>query len=97
MQNIENVLNERENTHGSFTRCAEISQKIKSLFGLYADDLNDQQRESLEMIAVKIARILNGGHNHADSWLDIAGYAQLGGGLFNPKEVKLPAINLPKT
>lgn len=97
MQSIETILNERESTHGNFKRCAEISQKIKSLFGLYADDLNDQQREALEMIAVKIARILNGGHNHTDSWLDIAGYAQLGGELFNANEVKLPQVKLKQS
>ena len=29
------------------------------------------------MIAHKIGRILNGDPNYADSWVDIAGYAQL--------------------
>jgi hypothetical protein len=29
------------------------------------------------MICHKIARILNGDPNYADSWVDIAGYAQL--------------------
>jgi hypothetical protein len=29
------------------------------------------------MIAHKIGRILNGDPNYADSWIDIAGYAQL--------------------
>ncbi len=35
------------------------------------------QREGLDMIANKIARILNGDPNYADSWHDIAGYATL--------------------
>ena len=35
------------------------------------------QREALEMIQHKIARIINGDPNYADSWVDIAGYAQL--------------------
>jgi hypothetical protein len=35
------------------------------------------QRESLEMIAHKISRIVNGDANYMDSWVDIAGYAQL--------------------
>jgi hypothetical protein len=35
------------------------------------------QREALEMIAHKIARIINGDPNYADSWVDIAGYAKL--------------------
>lgn len=40
-------------------------------------DLDPDQREALEMIAHKIARILNGDPNYADSWVDIAGYAKL--------------------
>jgi hypothetical protein len=35
------------------------------------------QRESLDMIAHKIARILNGNPNVHDHWHDIAGYATL--------------------
>ena len=39
--------------------------------------MKDYQREGLEMIAHKISRILNGDPNYDDSWVDIAGYAQL--------------------
>jgi hypothetical protein len=39
---------------------------------MYAD-----QREALDMIAHKIARIINGDPDYADSWVDIAGYATL--------------------
>lgn len=39
--------------------------------------LTPDQREALEMIAHKIGRILNGDPDYADSWRDIAGYAQL--------------------
>ena len=35
------------------------------------------QLMSLDMIAVKISRIVNGNPSHRDSWLDIAGYAML--------------------
>ena len=34
-------------------------------------------RESLEMVAHKVARILNGNPTNVDSWHDIAGYAAL--------------------
>ena len=40
-------------------------------------DLQPYQRESLEMIQHKVARILNGDPTYADSWHDIAGYAML--------------------
>lgn len=33
--------------------------------------------QSLEMIQHKVARILNGDPDYPDSWIDIAGYAQL--------------------
>jgi len=39
---------------------------------MYAD-----QREALDMICHKIARIVNGNPDYADSWTDIAGYATL--------------------
>lgn len=35
------------------------------------------QREALEMIAHKIARIVNGDPGYLDNWNDLAGYAQL--------------------
>jgi len=41
------------------------------------DRLSFAQKESLEMIQHKTARILNGDPNYADSWHDIAGYATL--------------------
>lgn len=84
--NTTEILNERQHTHGDFARCAEISQDIKQIIDKNDQLLTAKQREALEMIAVKIARILNGGNNHADSWQDIAGYAQLGGGLFKPNK-----------
>jgi hypothetical protein len=39
--------------------------------------MNASQREACEMIAHKLGRIVNGDPNYADSWVDIAGYAQL--------------------
>jgi len=39
--------------------------------------LTDPQVTSLEMIALKVTRILQGDNNHVDSWRDIAGYAEL--------------------
>lgn len=39
--------------------------------------LDPDQREALDMIASKIARILNGDPNYDDNWIDIAGYATL--------------------
>lgn len=34
-------------------------------------------REALDMLANKLSRALNGNPEYVDTWLDIAGYAQL--------------------
>lgn len=39
--------------------------------------MRDYQREAIEMICHKLARIVNGDPYYADSWTDIAGYAKL--------------------
>lgn len=77
--NVNEMLAGREARYGSFSDHARISQNIKEMMynngrwqGLSAD-----QAEALEMIAHKIARILNGDPNYADNWIDIAGYATL--------------------
>lgn len=76
---IQDVLNERGKRYGKFACHAQISQDIKTM--MYNNGrwqhLSPDQAEALEMIAHKIARILNGDPDYADNWVDIAGYAQL--------------------
>jgi Domain of unknown function (DUF6378) len=72
------LLVEREKTHGDFRIVAEISQRMRYLFDEFDNDLNMAQCAALHMIAVKIARILAGDPFHREHWLDIAGYARLG-------------------
>ena len=73
------VLEERGKRYGKFKDHARISQEMKRVMqktdGWH--NLGATGREALEMIAHKIARILNGDPNYADSWVDIAGYAKL--------------------
>jgi hypothetical protein len=74
-----NVLNERKQTHGDWGKQSALSAKLKSLF-FYSESwgrLTMSQQEALEMIAVKISRIISGNPNHPDHWEDIAGYATL--------------------
>lgn len=76
---INDTLAERKKTHGEFTNHAEISQSLKNVlheFGGF-DALQADQKEALEMIVHKIARILNGNPDTHDHWHDIAGYATL--------------------
>ena len=80
-QEVDAILNTRATTYGSFEGVAEIAQELKALIHERITDshkvLDADQIEAFDMIASKIARILNGDPNHLDSWIDIAGYAQL--------------------
>jgi hypothetical protein len=77
--NIENILAEREKSYGLFKSHAALSQELKLIMraSLSWPTLSPDKKESLEMIAHKIARILNGNPGHHDSWCDIEGYAKL--------------------
>lgn len=78
------LLNLRENIHGSYPLNAMVSQKIKTIIRqaiTHSDtELNVMQQESLDLIATKIGRIVAGDANEADHWDDIAGYAKLAKG-----------------
>lgn len=79
MTDINEILSERSERYGNFSGLALLSQSLKNLMRSSKNwsGMSDMQRESLEMIAHKIARILNGDPNHEDSWVDIGGYANL--------------------
>lgn len=79
MPDVEETLAEREKQYGSFQSKALTIQQIKETMRNVRgwENLDDDMRESLEMIATKIGRILYGDPNHFDSWHDIAGYAKL--------------------
>ena len=74
------IINERAKTHGDYKTTAGWSQSLKDMFRSSGNwnNLNDGQREALEMIAVKIARLLNGNPQFPDHWDDISGYGKLG-------------------
>lgn len=78
---INKTLTERGERYGAFMGHAEIAQRLKGIVFTYTSvrhkELDHDQAEALDMICHKIARILNGDPNYADSWHDIAGYAQL--------------------
>ena len=78
---ITEILEERGKRYGKFKDHANIAQRLKYVVhdAMTANraEFEDDQTEALDMICHKIARILNGDPNYADSWVDIAGYAQL--------------------
>jgi len=77
--NINETLAEREKTYGDYEKVALISQVIKDILreGEQYIYLKAYQLESLDMIANKLARIVNGDPKYHDSWHDIQGYAKL--------------------
>lgn len=79
MTAINETLRARQQTHGSFELNAEISQRMKQYWktcpGYGA--MTAVQAEALDMIALKISRILSGQSHHDDHWRDISGYATL--------------------
>ncbi|QLB22636.1 DUF6378 domain-containing protein [Phocoenobacter skyensis] len=80
---VEETLKERGETYGDFEDVAQVSQLLKGIV-IHAGNrkkLTDVQREALEMICVKLARISMGDPDYEDNWRDIAGYAILGGSL----------------
>jgi len=76
---LNEVLAERGSRYGSFGGHADVTQAIKRVMQRHQGwgNLTASQKEALEMIAHKIGRIINGDPDYVDSWLDVAGYAQL--------------------
>jgi hypothetical protein len=79
MTDVKATLAERGARYGQFKDHAKLCQSLKyTMIRTDGWDLCDaDQREALEMIAHKIARVLNGDPNYIDNWVDIAGYATL--------------------
>lgn len=79
MSDVVQTLQERGSRYGTFVSNGRTSQQLKEVLRNHPNwaKLSDDQREALEMIVHKIARIMNGDPKYVDSWHDIAGYAQL--------------------
>lgn len=77
------LIAERRKTHGDWKAQSKLAQRLKAEIH-EADDreahtpLKLHQMEALEMIAVKISRIITGNADEPDHWDDISGYALLG-------------------
>jgi len=73
---IEATLAERGKRYGDFAEHARITQNIKKSMqdSFNWKNLPDDMKETLEMVAHKIGRILNGDPYYMDSWHDAIGY-----------------------
>jgi hypothetical protein len=69
----------RDEQHGGMEAVGAISQAIKGAMRIHGSNwqrLDFGEREALDMIAHKIARILSGADPHdPEHWTDLAGYA----------------------
>lgn len=73
------VLSERATTHGSYKDNAMHAQVLRNIWRSSAHwaAMPVEHRESLDMIACKLSRILSGQSSFEDHWIDISGYAEL--------------------
>lgn len=74
------VIETREKAHGNYKLQADTAQDLKNVLrgGISPfHDLPAYHRESLDMLCIKISRIIHGNPNEPDHWRDIAGYATL--------------------
>ena len=76
---IDEVLKERGDRYGDFGDHADIAQGFKKIMMNSRSwmDLTPSMKQTMEMFADKMARILNGDPFYDDSWIDIIGYSQL--------------------
>jgi hypothetical protein len=76
---IDATLDERKSRYGSFATQAAIEQALGDRLAQEVgwSRLAPDQKSAVQMILVKLARIVNGDPNYADNWHDIIGYAKL--------------------
>lgn len=75
MPTLNEILEERGNNYGDFADMACTAQQLKVM--LTHDGMSSVQKEAMDLICTKLARIVHGNPDHIDSWRDIAGYANL--------------------
>lgn len=76
---VDAILAERGSRYGTFESHARISQALKRAMRESPNwsKLTDVQKEGLEMIQHKVARMLNGDPSYLDNIIDVVGYATL--------------------
>lgn len=76
---VKETLKARRKTHGEYKETALISQTFKDAArsGSSWSNMTAAQKESVDMVLHKVARIVCGNPNEPDHWVDIQGYAKL--------------------
>lgn len=75
----QDVLSQRGGTHGDFEVGAQVAQYLKGIMHSSPrwQTMSSAQREALENVTGKLARILTGDPDFLDHYRDIIGYTQL--------------------
>ena len=75
----QDVLNQRGGTHGDFKVGAQVAQRLKGIMHNSPrwQTMSLVQREALENVTGKLARILTGDPDFLDHYRNIIGYTQL--------------------
>lgn len=76
---VADTLCDRQSKYGDFSDVAFVAQELKGTFARSKNwiSLPVEQKEALDLIATKLARMLCGDPRLKDSWHDLAGYAAL--------------------
>lgn len=76
---VESTIATRHSMHGDYSTTADIAQGIKACLRDSPKwlHMHKNNRESLDLIATKMARIVSGDEFEPDHWHDIQGYAKL--------------------
>ena len=78
--NVDDTLATRATRYGNYKEdVSRVSQALKDILrsGDVWKEMDDDMKESLDLICNKISRIVNGDPWYHDSWHDIIGYARL--------------------
>ena len=78
-KDITETLGQREGRYGEYVKVAATAQQLKETLrsGASWGIMEPYMQESLDLIANKLARIVNGDPFYDDSWHDVGGYAKL--------------------
>lgn len=78
---VDAILDDRGSRYGNYLDQATITNDLLRVIDgnlrKRGKTLQPDQADAMNMIAVKISRIINGDPDYADNWKDIAGYATL--------------------
>lgn len=79
MDETQDTLHAKEASHGPYRDQARFSQLLKGIVHKHKNwnGIPGEQKEAIDVILMKVSRIIAGNHDEPDHYLDISGYAML--------------------